>query len=224
MYCIWLMHINYGTGCIIMTEFSSNSAAANGLISCKICHALSGIHQTRCARCGNKISVRIKDSIQKTLALLITSIIFYIPANLYPIMKTNVLGNTIDSTIMSGVLLFFEEQAYFVAAIIFSASIIIPITKMLAIYWLCRSIYSSQPIKEKELAKLYLLTEFIGKWSMVDVFVVAILVALVQLGNIMVITPGLAATSFSVMVILTICSAQCFDSRLLWDKAQINDR
>ena len=207
-----------------MTEYSSNSAAANGLISCKTCHALSGIHQVCCARCGNRISVRIKNSIQKTLALLITSIIFYIPANLYPIMKTNVLGNTIDSTIMSGVLLFFQEQAYFVAAIIFSASIIIPITKMLAIYWLCRSVYSSQPIKEKELAKLYLLTEFIGKWSMVDVFVVAILVALVQLGNIMVITPGLAATSFSVMVILTMCSAQCFDSRLLWDKAQINDR
>jgi paraquat-inducible protein A len=202
------------------TEYSIHSAASHGLASCKTCHALSEASLSHCHRCGNSISARIPYSIQKTLALLIASVIFYIPANLYPIMETTVLGNKIESTILAGVLLFLDDKAYFVASVIFIASIVIPMTKMLAIYWLCRSVYSDKPIKERELAKLYTLTEFIGKWSMVDVFVVAILVALIQIGNIMMITPGVAAASFSIVVILTMCSAQCFDSRLLWDKAR----
>jgi paraquat-inducible protein A len=200
--------------------YSEGSAAANGLVGCHVCHGLSDSCEEYCLDCGNKLAIRIKHSVQKTLALLIASVIFYIPANLYPIMQTNVLGNTLENSILSGVLLFLEEGAYFVAGVIFAASIIIPITKMLAIYWLCRSVMSNKPIKRHELAKLYALTEFIGKWSMIDVFVVSILVALIQLGNLMTITPGIAAASFAIVVILTMCSAQCFDSRLLWDKAQ----
>ncbi|MEH6444876.1 MAG: paraquat-inducible protein A [Oceanospirillaceae bacterium] len=200
--------------------YSEGSAAANGLVSCNVCHGLSDSGEEYCLDCGSKLAVRIKHSVQKTLALLIASVIFYIPANLYPIMQTKVLGSTLENSILSGVLLFLEEGAYFVAGVIFVASIIIPITKMLAIYWLCRSVMSSKPIKRQELTKLYALTEFIGKWSMIDVFVVAILVALIQVGNLMTITPGLAAASFAIVVILTMCSAQCFDSRLLWDKAQ----
>ncbi len=201
-------------------EFPIGTAAEQGLANCQVCHHLTDSDLSRCEGCGGKISLRGHYSIQKTLALLVTSILFYIPANVYPIMQTKVLGNEVQSSIISGVLLFLDEGAYFVAGVIFFASIVIPITKMIAIYWLCYNVMVKKSIKKKELTKLYALTEFIGKWSMIDVFVVAILVALIQVGNLMVITPGLAAVSFAIVVILTMFSAQCFDARLLWDKAE----
>jgi len=201
-------------------KYSQGSAASQGISCCRVCAQLNDAGDKQCQHCGEKIFLRAPQSIQKTLALLIASIIFYVPANLYPIMKTSVLGDQIESTIFSGILLFIDSGAYFVASVIFIASIVIPLTKMLAIAWLCQSVISNKPIRHKQLAKLHAMTEFIGKWSMVDVFVVAILVALIQIGSLMVITPGLAAISFSVVVILTMLSAQCFDSRLLWDKAE----
>jgi len=201
-------------------QFSKGSAAANGLANCRTCLHLNSSELTHCHYCGDKVAMRIDKSVQKTMAFLLASVVFYIPANLLPIMRTNVLGNETDSTIISGVVLFFDEKAYFVASVIFLASIVIPLSKMFAILWLCLSVTSKKAIKHKELTKLYTLTEFIGKWSMVDVFVVAILVALIQVGTLMSIKPGLAAASFSVVVILTMLSAQCFDSRLLWDRAE----
>jgi paraquat-inducible protein A len=201
-------------------KYSRGSAASQGISCCKICAQINDVGDEHCQHCGEKIYLRTPQSIQKTVALLIASIVFYVPANLYPIMKTSVLGDDIESTIFSGILLFLDSGAYFVASVIFIASIVIPLTKMLAIVWLCQSVISNKPIRHKQLTKLHAITEFIGKWSMVDVFVVAILVALIQIGNLMIITPGLAAISFSVVVILTMLSAQCFDSRLLWDKAE----
>jgi paraquat-inducible protein A len=200
--------------------YPKGTAAEQGLANCKVCHHLTDSRLSRCLGCGGKITLRAPSSIQKTLALLVTSIFFYIPANVFPIMQTQVLGSEVQSSIISGVILFFDEGAYFVASVIFFASIVIPITKMIAIYWLCYNVMTKKSIKKKELTKLYALTEFIGKWSMIDVFVVAILVALIQVGNLMVIAPGLAAVSFAVVVILTMFSAQCFDARLLWDKAE----
>jgi len=201
-------------------KYSQGSAAASDLSCCKICAQLNDAALVKCQYCGENISLRTPFSIQKTLALLLASMVFYVPANLYPIMNTTVLGAQVESTILSGILLFLDEGAYFVAAVIFIASIVIPLSKMLAIIWLCICVSSSKSIKHQELTKLYAVTEFIGKWSMVDVFVVAILVALIQVGNLMVISPGLAAISFSIVVILTMLSAQSFDSRLLWDKAE----
>lgn len=201
-------------------DYPSMTAAGQGYSSCEVCHHLTDSRLSRCANCNSRISVRTPHSIQKTLALLISAMIFYIPANLYPIMKTSVLGSEVQSSIISGIFIFLDEGAYFVAGVIFFASIVIPITKMIAIYWLCSNVMSQRKIKQQELAKLYVLTEFIGKWSMIDVFVVAILVALIQVGNLMVITPGLAAASFAIVVMLTMFSAQCFDARLLWDKAE----
>lgn len=201
-------------------RYSVGSAAEKGLVSCRRCHQLSPITTLECPRCYANLNVRVEQSIQKTLALLITAVLFYIPANLLPIMVTTLLGNQIESTILSGVILFFDQGAYFVASVIFIASIIIPVAKMIAILWLCLSVKSAHSIKKDELMTLYRITEFIGKWSMIDVFVVAILVALVQIGNLMSIKPGLAALSFAIVVILTMISARCFDSRLLWDKSE----
>jgi paraquat-inducible protein A len=193
------------------------SAAELGIASCPRCLAITPITQKRCRLCDKKLHSRHPNSVQKTLALVLTAVFFYIPANIFPIMNTTMLGYKEGSTILGGVILFFEMGSYFVASVIFIASVIIPIAKMMAILWLCYSVVSRRDIKQQELTKIYQVTEFIGKWSMIDVFVVAILVALVQITGIMAIDPGIAATAFATVVILTMLSAQQFDIRLIWD-------
>ncbi|WP_412971697.1 paraquat-inducible protein A [Glaciecola sp. MF2-115] len=155
---------------------------------------------------------------QISFSLLLTAALLYIPANIYPIMSTELLGDKTESTIIGGVILFIEHESYFIAAVIFIASIIVPIAKMFALALLCYSASRADRIKQYELTNLYRITEFIGKWSMVDVFVVAILVALIQLGGVMSIEAGIAATAFAAVVILTMISAHQFDTRLLWDR------
>lgn len=146
--------------------------------------------------------------------------LLYIPANVLPIMTTTLLGSTSDSTIIGGVVLFLNHGSYLIAIVIFTASVIIPMAKIAAIIWLCVCTTSDTELNHYELTRLYRMTEFIGKWSMIDVFVVAILVALVQLSGLMTINPGLAITAFSGVVILTMIAANQFDVRLIWDKLE----
>ena len=199
-------------------HFPRCTAAHEGLVSCHVCHKLAPIKQKTCDRCHTPLHVRTPNSIQYTLAFLVTAMIFYIPANLYPIMNTSLLGELTESTIIGGVLLFIEHDSYFIAAIIFTASVLIPIAKMLILIWLCYATSSASHLSGSELTRLYRVTEFIGKWSMIDIFVVAILVALVQVTGIMSITPGLAARAFALVVILTMLAATKLDVRLIWDK------
>jgi paraquat-inducible protein A len=202
-----------------MLESANAITTANsGLVNCLVCHKLAPITSTRCKRCNTALSSRIKNSVQISLSLLVTAVLLYIPANIYPIMSTELLGNTTESTIIGGIILFLEHESYFIAAVIFIASVIVPMAKMFALAWLCYSANRADKIKQYELTKLYRVTEFIGKWSMVDVFVVAILVALIQLGEIMSIKVGFAATAFAGVVIMTMISAHQFDTRILWDK------
>lgn len=198
--------------------YPKGTAAQHGLINCLVCYGLSDQAQTVCKGCGAKIYTRTPQSLQITISLLITSMLFYIPANIYPIMTTSVLGDQIQSTILGGVVLFLESGSYLLAAVIFIASVLVPIAKMIALSWLCYSVLTRKKIKQQELSYLYRVIEFIGKWSMIDVFVVAILVALIQLGELMSIQVGVAATAFALVVILTMLSAHQFDTRLLWDK------
>ncbi|WP_371196319.1 paraquat-inducible protein A [Glaciecola sp. SC05] len=193
------------------------SAAEQGVASCSRCLTLSYIEHKRCRLCDKKLYLRPPRSVQKTLALLLTALIFYIPANLYPIMSTTLLGDEIASTIIGGVVLFFNHGSYFVAGVIFTASIVIPIAKMMVILWLCYCVHSGRISPQKELTNMYQIVEFIGKWSMIDVFVVAVLVALVQITGIMSVHPGIASQAFAIVVILTMLSAQQFDIRLIWD-------
>lgn len=193
------------------------TAAEYNLASCPRCLSLTPIENKRCSLCNKRLHLRSPYSVQKALALLLTACLFYIPANLYPIMSTSLLGYETSSTIIGGVILFFNHGSYFVAGVIFTASIIIPIVKILVIIWLCYSTQTERAVPQKELTFMYQITEFIGKWSMIDVFVVAILVALVQITGIMSVVPGLAAQAFAVVVILTMLAAQQFDIRLIWD-------
>jgi paraquat-inducible protein A len=160
-------------------------------------------------------------SIQKTWAFLITSMLLYIPANTLPIMYTNVIGDSEPNTILGGVIVLWKMGSYPIAIIIFIASVFIPVAKILIMCWLNYSIQTHQQKAQKERMFFYRITEFVGRWSMIDVFVVAILVSLIQLGNIMSIVPGHAALAFCSVVIFTMLAAMSFDSRLIWQPLKI---
>ena len=206
-----------------MTHYSSGSAASLGLASCHRCGKLSDIALKRCGRCHSTLRLRIPNSIQKTLALLITGLIFFIPANLFPIMHSEQLGVIEAATIVGGVIILWEQGSYPIAIVVFVASVIVPIVKFIILFWLCYSVHFNPSVSSRERTVLYRVTEFIGRWSMVDVFVVAILVALIQLGGVLNVRPGLAALTFACAVIFTMFAAMCFDPRLLWDKLANNN-
>ena len=167
--------------------------------------------------------LRKSDSIQRTLALLVTASVLYIPANVYPIMFTDQLGSTEASTILGGVVLLIKLGSIPVAAVIFIFSVMVPLGKLIAMYYLVWTVERHSPLEPKQRTTMYKVTEFIGKWSMVDVFVVAILAALVHLGGLLVIRPGIAALSFAGVVIVTMIAAESFDPRLIWDEMEEAD-
>ena len=201
-----------------MSAFPAGTAAAEGLASCHVCYQLAAATQHRCPRCRAALHVRETASVQRTLALLITAIVLYIPANVLPIMTTTQLGRSIDSTILGGVILLVQMGSYPVAAVIFIASVLVPIGKFVAIGWLCWSVVRQQPTAHRPRTVLYRATEFIGRWSMTDVFVVTILVGLIHLGGVLRITAGPAIIAFGGVVIVTILAAESFDPRLIWDE------
>ncbi len=191
-----------------------NAEAAQGF--CPHCGAPHLAGQRRCTRCFSTLSRRRAHSVQLTLAFLVTAIVLYVPANLYPIMVTEYLGKSDPSTILQGVLLLWQLGSYPVALVILIASVLIPIAKFLALILLL--IASRHPFHDaRRHTQLYRVVEFIGRWSMVDVFVVSLMVALVQMGQLMSIYPGVAALSFAGMVVFTMLAAMCFDVRLVWD-------
>ena len=201
----------------------SATAVSRNLANCHVCCKLASADLHHCPRCGSALHLRKSDSLQRTLALLVTATILYIPANIYPIMITETLGKSDESTILGGVVLLINLGSVPVAAVIFIASVMVPMGKFLAMYYLVWSVHATTSASARQRTVLYQLAELIGKWSMVDVFVVAILVALVHLGGLMVIRPGVAALSFGGVVIVTMLAAQCFDHRLIWDQLEDAD-
>ncbi|WP_260338226.1 paraquat-inducible protein A [Vibrio ponticus] len=189
-------------------------------VDCHQCHQINLVSDANCHRCGSKLHpYDLQASLQKSWAFLLAAVIFYFPANLYPIMYTTSLGSETPSTIMGGVVLLWQLGSYPIALVIFIASVFIPMAKMLALAWIYWNAKRPKPYlyaRAIKRQKLYRVTEFIGRWSMIDIFVVAILVALVQLHNLMAITPGPASLSFAAVVILTMLSAISFDSRSIW--------
>lgn len=197
--------------------FHPRSAASAGLVSCHDCARLQPASEHFCHDCGSEMHFRKSASVERTLAFTLASIVLYVPANVLPIMTVSQIGGQEENTIMGGVITFWQMHAYPVAIIIFTASVLIPILKMLAIFALCYA--AKRPVKNpKRMTKIYRVTELVGRWSMVDVFVVCILVSLVQMGQVMSIRPGPAALAFGGVVVLTMIGAHCFDPRLIWDK------
>ena len=200
-----------------MSEFSPHSAAARGLARCDVCARVSPVEEGRCPRCGSRLHLRLRDSLQRTWALTIAAFLLYFPANLLPVLRIDSVSGDSASTIVGGVIQFWQQADYPVAIIIFTASVMIPVLKIISIVSLCLAARSGR--HPERMTRLYRVTEFIGRWSMVDVFVVAILVAVVQLGSTISIHPGAAALSFAGVVVLTMLAAMSFDPRLIWDAA-----
>ena len=188
------------------------------MAGCHTCGKVAPVTLGRCPRCGSKLHLRKPDSIQRTLALMLSAAALYIPANLLPVMTVTELGDVSATTIVGGMISFWKSGAYPIAIVIFSASILIPLLKIVALTWLCLAATGKLRPSPGMLGKIYWFTELLGRWSMVDIFVVGILVALVQLGNYMTITPGPGALAFAGVVVLTMFAAMSFEPRLLWDR------
>lgn len=187
------------------------------LIRCPVCEAVN-IDKgkvNRCRRCGSSIYKHQKFNTEKTWAYLVTAMIAYIPANLYPMLVTKQFGVSEGSTIIGGIVMLWEHGSYPIALIILFASIVIPVLKFLILIYLLISVkYPLGKDKKINKHKLYYMTEAIGPWSMIDVFVVAILAALIHLANIQIIA-GTAATAFAISVFFTLLAAHAFDERLI---------
>ena len=166
---------------------------------------------------------RKPNSIDRTWALLITSALLYIPANVYPVMTFTALGQGEPSTIIGGVKELIAAKMWPLAAIVFVASILVPMLKMVFLGYLLISVRVRSRWRLKDRTLIYRIVEAVGRWSMVDVFVVSILVALVQLGSIADITPNVGILAFASVVVLTMIAALLFDPRLMWDAAGADD-
>jgi len=206
-----------------MSAAAADTAARRGLVSCRSCLKLSPSTQARCPLCGGRLHTRLPDSRQRTVALTLTGAMLYLPANALPVMTTAQLGDVTASTILGQVLLLIHYGEYPIAAIIFLVSVMVPIAKLLALGWLSWTLARPRATAHHERSRLYRVTEFIGKWSMTDVFVVAVLVALFQLTGLLEFHPGPAAVAFGSMVIVTMLAAESFDSRLIWDQEEARD-
>ena len=204
--------------------FSSGLVAKNqSVISCPVCNSLSPTSESHCAACHSALHSRMPASLQRTIALLITACLLYIPANAFNILRTQGIEGSMEKTIIGSIILFIDQGSYVLALIVFTASIVVPIGKIAALSWLCVCAITprwSQPLRN---TRLYRLTELFGRWSMIDVFVVAILSSLVQLDGLMVITPGIAVMAFAGVVITTMLATMSFDTRLIWDLWEKNN-
>ncbi len=200
-----------------------DTAASRHLASCHLCLKLADASLHHCPRCGEALHLRKSNSLQRTLALLITAAVLYIPANILPIMITDQLGNATPSTILGGVVLLIDMGSIPIAAVIFIASVLVPLGKLIALFYLCWTVSRGRPVNPRQRTVMYRVTELIGKWSMVDVFVVSILVALVHLTGLLVILPGSAAVAFAGVVLVTIVAAESFDPRIIWDQQEQAD-
>ncbi|EOI3570009.1 membrane integrity-associated transporter subunit PqiA [Cronobacter dublinensis] len=189
-----------------------------GLRACPCCTAILPGTEGRCPRCHTVGHVRRKHSLQWTVSLLVCSIMLYLPANLLPIMITDLLGDRMPSTIIAGVILIWNDGSYPVALVIFIASIMVPTLKMIALGWLCLDAKGYGRQERERMHLMYEVVEFVGRWSMIDVFVIAVLSALVRMGALMNIYPAWGAVMFAMVVIITMFAAMTFDPRLSWDR------
>ncbi|WP_193747992.1 paraquat-inducible protein A [Leisingera sp. ANG-S5] len=201
------------------------TAAAAGLAGCRACGAANPGRAQACACCGSPLQPAAAYSLQRVWAWLAAGLIAYVPANLYPMLRTTAFGRTSENTLIGGIAELFSHGSYAVALIVFLASIVIPVAKFLAIGYLAVSVRRPAALGSHGRLVLYEVVEFIGRWSMIDVFVVAILTALVQLDFAAAIAPGMAAVSFAISVAFTMLAAQSFDPRLIWaaESENLND-
>jgi paraquat-inducible protein A len=204
-------------------------AAGDRLVACHACRLVSVLAPLRpeevphCSRCGSQLHARKPNSLNRCWALVIAAAILYIPANLYPVMTVISFGRGEPDTILSGVKQLLLAGMWPLALLVFFASITVPVLKLFGLLGLLISVHRGSRWRPRDRALLYRVVEAVGRWSMIDIFMISILVALVRLGAIASISPGVGAISFAAVVVLTMFAAMSFDPRLIWDAAGAND-
>ncbi len=199
------------------------TATGSSLLRCDDCGKLSRWESlqtgygTRCSRCGSELGDHRAGSLTRTWAFLLAAYVLYIPANIYPVMIVSRLGTEVPDTIMSGVQSMFAAGWYVVGGLIFFASITVPMLKLLSLTLLAASVQWKSRWRPRDRTVLYRVVELIGRWSMLDMFVLSLTVALIQLGQAATVEPGIGATCFAGVVVLTIFAAGSFDPRLIWE-------
>jgi paraquat-inducible protein A len=193
------------------------------LVACEACDQLFRLHTGRdsrppcCPRCRATLHERKPESLQRSWALLLAAIILLVPANLFPIMTVIYFGQGEPSTIVGGIIELIEEEMVPIALLVFFASIVVPFLKIFGLAGLLVSVQRSSRWRPRDRTRLYRIIEGIGRWSMIDIFMVAILTALVRLNNISSVEPEIGAVAFAAVVIITMLAAMTFDPRLIWD-------
>ena len=200
-----------------MMTRSPPSASELQLVLCHTCKKACSIVAIICDRCGAQLHHRKPNSLIRTWALLLTGMIFYVPANLMPVMRTDILGHGRDSTIMSGVIELWKSGAWDIALLIFVASVVVPCMKFLIMFLLLTSTQRRSRWRTLERSNLYRIVERIGYWSMLDVLVVAVLAALVQFQLLSNIEPRIGIVFFGLVVVFTMLASMSCDPRLIWD-------
>lgn len=191
-----------------------------GILVCAECHLLNRSQSRqiqRCRRCGARLHARRPNSIVRTWALLLAAAMLYVPANLLPIMAVNLFGQGSPATIMGGVIELIHADMLPIALVVFVASILVPTFKLAGMALLLFSVQRHQRLSARQRIVMFRFIEWIGRWSMLDIFVIAILVALVNFGNLASIEAGAGAMAFAAVVVLTMLAALTFDPRLIWD-------
>ena len=199
-------------------------AAARGLLSCHVCGLLSrGGHSggtLHCPRCSAALHFRKPKSVARSWAFLIAAYLLYIPANVLPIMQTSSLFGAQDDTIMSGIIYLWHSGSWDLALVVFIASIMVPLLKLIAMTLLLMTVQRRSTWQPVQRTRLYRVVELVGRWSMLDIYVVSILAALVQIGSLATVNAGPGALAFGAVVVLTMFAAMEFDPRLIWDPLQ----
>jgi len=201
------------------------TASSLGLVSCHACELVSPrtLEGEPCPRCGATLHHRKPNSLARTWAFLLSAYILYIPANLLPVMVTQSILGTQQDTIFSGVIYLWLSGSQLLAGVVLIASIIVPLLKMLILTLLLLSVHFRATWRIRQRTRLYGLIEIIGRWSMLDIFVVALLASLVRAGALATIIPGGGALAFASVVVLTMLASLSFDPRLLWDSLERQD-
>lgn len=195
------------------------TATSQGLLSCHACDTVSArtLEGGPCPRCGATLHWRKPDSLARTWAFLLSAMILYVPANLLPVMVTTSILGTQQDTIFSGVMYLWITGSHLLAIIVLIASIVVPMMKMVILLYLLLSVHFRARWRPRQRSRLFSLVEIVGRWSMLDIFVVALLAALVRAGALATIIPGSGAAAFGTVVVLTMLASLSFDPRLIWD-------